>query len=167
MTQTSSEKSLDKNFEKRFGFEENESMEVGAEEKEAQELHAGQKGEVLKETLQVAMHKPANAKQQVNDVIAEADTQLKLIEDILSDGLGDIYQGLPDTQKVKFKAKGEETAQKIQQMITGAKIKTQKIIDWIIDWLKTIPHVNKYFLRQEAKLKTDKIIAHIESQKSE
>jgi hypothetical protein len=80
------------------------------------------------------------------------------IEDILEEGLEGIYHSLdPATQK-EFKEKGEETAFKISILIRQAKIKIRQILKLIIEWLKLIPGINKFFLEQEAKIKTDKIL---------
>jgi hypothetical protein len=41
----------------------------------------------------------------------------------------------------------------------SAKFKVKAIVDLIKKWLAIIPGVNKFFLEQEAKIKTDQIIA--------
>jgi len=58
----------------------------------------------------------------------------------------------------EFKQKGEETAGKIRSMVETAKENARKIFDLIRDWLRVIPGVNRFFLEQEAKIKTDKIL---------
>ena len=57
-----------------------------------------------------------------------------------------------------FKLKGEEVARNIEQVVAAGKSKAKQILHWIKDWLKLIPGVNRFFLEQEAKIKTDKII---------
>ena len=42
--------------------------------------------------------------------------------------------------------------------MTDIAIKVKKIIGLIIDWLNIIPNVNKFFVKQNAKIKTDKIL---------
>jgi hypothetical protein len=37
-------------------------------------------------------------------------------------------------------------------------IKAKEVLKLIVIWLRFIPHVNKYFLEQESKIKTDKIL---------
>lgn len=93
-----------------------------------------------------------------NSVSTQKDDLMLKIEKILEDGLGDAYQELNPTQKQEFKIKGEETAQKIRAALSGAKVKVKKIFQLILEWLKVLPGINKFFLEQEAKIKADKII---------
>ncbi|MFH1713487.1 MAG: hypothetical protein ABH896_04895 [Candidatus Jacksonbacteria bacterium] len=81
------------------------------------------------------------------------------VENILSGGLGDIYNQMEPSIKQRFKNKGEEVARRIERMVAEGKTKVSKIIAWIKEWLKLIPGVNKFFLEQEAKIKADKIIS--------
>ena len=81
------------------------------------------------------------------------------IEKIMSDNLIDAYQKLSPIAQQEFKIKGEETAQKISQLLKKTHIKVKKIFALLFDWLKMIPGVNYFFLEQEAKIKADKIIA--------
>ena len=80
------------------------------------------------------------------------------IEKVLEEGLGDSFQRLSPIAKQEFKIKGEETANKIRELMNSAKIKVKKIIRLILEWLKMLPGVNHFFLEQEAKIKTDKIL---------
>lgn len=80
------------------------------------------------------------------------------IERILEDDLGTVYFNLPDDKKEMFRIKGEQTAYEINGLLSATKIKVQKIIKLIKNWLLIIPGVNRFFLEQEAKLKTDEII---------
>lgn len=80
------------------------------------------------------------------------------IESILSEGLTEIYQGMTPQEQQKFREKGEEAASAIEQMMSGFKATARKVIGLIREWLATIPRVNKYFLEQESKLKTDEMI---------
>lgn len=61
-------------------------------------------------------------------------------------------------KREEFRVKGEETTKKINELLGQTKIKVKKIINLIKAWLKIIPGVNKFFLEQETKLKTDKIL---------
>ena len=140
---------------------------------EQQEQHESQEGESFdgnnKEGSQSQRPQrkitPA-AQRQADTAIAEADEDLQMIEGILSEGMEDIYKNLSRQKQQEFKMKGEETARNIKTMVTGVKIHVKKIIEWIVDWLRIIPHVNKFFLKQEAKLKTDRIIKYIDERKS-
>ena len=82
----------------------------------------------------------------------------KQLESLLSQDLTDIFLQMTPEQQVAFKAKGEETASKIREMINQTKVSARKIFHLIREWLKMIPGVNKFFLEKEAKIKTDKIV---------
>jgi len=98
-------------------------------------------------------------------VLKEKSEVLKEIESILSEGLEEPYQSLPDNLKKDFKQKGEETASKIEELVNQAKIMVHKIVDLIKNWLCIIPGVNKFFLEQETKIKTGKILMLAEKRK--
>ncbi len=87
----------------------------------------------------------------------QAKTQ-KQVENVLAEGLAEIYLNLAPAKRKEFKKAGEETAKKISQLLTKAKINIGEIIKLIKKWLSLIPGVNKYFLEQEAKIKADEII---------
>jgi hypothetical protein len=76
----------------------------------------------------------------------------------LAKDLDEIFINLPPDKRKEFKAAGEETARKINSMLDEAKIKIKKIISLIRDWLKVVPGVNRFFLEQEVKIKTDEIL---------
>ena len=80
------------------------------------------------------------------------------IEKIMEDGLGEAYQRLSPVAKQEFKIKGEETATKIRELLQNTHVKAKKILQLILEWLKLLPGVNRFFLEQEAKIKTDRII---------
>jgi hypothetical protein len=80
------------------------------------------------------------------------------IDGILSEGLNDVFLKMNPTQQKVFKKTGEETVTKINQLLQETKVKVNKIIELIRQWLKLIPGVNIFFLEQEVKIKTDKIM---------
>lgn len=90
---------------------------------------------------------------------ATKDADLMRVERVLEDNLSDIFFKLPIDVRTKFKAKGEETATKINVLMESAKVKARTILSLIRDWLKIIPGVNRFFLEQEAKIKTDRLMA--------
>jgi hypothetical protein len=57
-----------------------------------------------------------------------------------------------------FKLKGEETSNKITILLMQTKIKVSTITKLILEWLRIIPKINKHYLEQEAKIKTDNIL---------
>lgn len=89
----------------------------------------------------------------------------KVVEGILSDGLDDLYLGMMPDDQMKFKMKGEETVSLIVRMLHEPKVRIKKILELIRDWLRMIPGVNKFFLQQTAKIKTDRIVATITDKK--
>lgn len=86
------------------------------------------------------------------------EVSIKEIERALSNDLENLYFKMTPAQQIEFKAKGEEAARNIQILLQEVKIKVKKITNLIINWLKLIPGVNKYFLEQESKIKTDDIL---------
>ncbi len=92
------------------------------------------------------------------DIQKEQKSQeLAAIENILSDHLDELFIEMTPDQQVAFKNKGEETAQKIEVLLQQTKVKAKEVLQLIKEWLKLIPGVNKFFLEQEAKIKTDRI----------
>lgn len=82
----------------------------------------------------------------------------KQVEKILQDDLEEVYINLPPNKQKEFKTVGEQTANEINNLLEKAKVKIKKIINLIKKWLSIIPGVNKFFLEQEAKIKTDEIM---------
>ncbi len=90
---------------------------------------------------------------------------LKNIEHVLEEDMADIYAEMDPAHQMEFKRRGEETATMIERLIVSAKITVQKVFHLIISWLRIIPHVNRYYLEQEAKIKADKIMRIYEERK--
>lgn len=80
------------------------------------------------------------------------------VEKIMEEGLNEAYGRLSPVAQQEFKLKGEETAHKITELLKSAHVQVKKIFRLLLDWLKMLPGVNRFFLEQEAKIKTDKII---------
>lgn len=127
------------------------SFETPAEKKEKQVFE-----KAILETLPEPVSRPVSDQ---NEVSKSAHQEIEQLEEILSAGLEDIYQDLPPEAKQIFKVKGEQAAGKIQLLLQGAKVKINEILEVIRGWLLVIPGVNRFFLEQEAKIKTDKIIS--------
>ena len=81
------------------------------------------------------------------------------IENIMEDGLAEAFKELPPIERQEFKIKGEETAKKIRDLLKSTHVKVKKIFRLLLDWLRMLPGINRFFLEQEAKIKADKIIA--------
>ncbi len=90
---------------------------------------------------------------------AEKSQALIEIENILSQGLEEIYLELPLDKQILFQKQGEETASKILVLMQEVRVQVAKVLQLIRDWLKIIPGVNKFFLEQEAKIKADRLLA--------
>ncbi len=106
----------------------------------------------------VAERQPAAAAAPTAPVRPQKDPELMRVERTLEDGLGDIYVSMPKAARQRFKQKGEAVAVTLRNMIAGAKVSAKKVLALIREWLKMIPGVNRYFLEQEAKIKTDRIL---------
>lgn len=114
----------------------------------------------LDETLKSLRQKLSGKKPQKMLAIPQVkDTMTVKIEHILEEGLSDAYQELTPVQKQEFKIKGEETAWKIRNLLKDSHIKIKQIFRLLIEWLKMLPGINRFFLEQEAKIKADRIIA--------
>lgn len=81
------------------------------------------------------------------------------VEKILETGLKDSFSRLSPVAQQEFKLKGEQTAIKIRELLKSTHIQAKKIFRLILEWLRMLPGINRFFLEQEAKIKTDKIIA--------
>lgn len=80
------------------------------------------------------------------------------IEKILESGLGDEFAKLSPIAKQEFKIKGEETTLRIAELLKETHVKVKLIFALIVEWLKVLPGINKFFLEQEAKIKTDLVL---------
>lgn len=159
-------KEIDKNA-KEAGVRESKDSEVEIVtkmyERDKRETSV-QKSEALGEEL----HKAASVDQaQKSGIAPSSEVPIALIksefllqvENVLAQDLGDIYEKMEPNLKLRFKIKGEEIALKIETVISEGKAKIKQILSWIKQWLKMIPGVNRFFLEQEAKIKTDRILA--------
>ncbi len=86
------------------------------------------------------------------------DPEIVRIESILSEHLDELYLSMTPQQQLVFRAKGEEAANKIHKLLKDVKIRVKEILNLIKDWLKLLPGINKFFLEQEAKIKTDRLL---------
>lgn len=141
------------------------TVEIGA--KKESELDVPMETEARSAT-ETTQPKPVAATQAPVSIPRPAkDPHLVEVENILSAGLEEAYKELPPELKIKFKLEGERVSGIVWQMVETAKIQVQKIVDLIRHWLKIIPHVNHFFLEQETKIKTDKIIFFAKNHKEE
>jgi len=97
--------------------------------------------------------------------VQRKDPATRGVESILEEDLGDTYAKMNPALQAKFRKEGERVTGKIAAMVRSAKVKAREVLALISGWLKMIPGVNKFFLIQEAKIKTDKIVALGEEEK--
>lgn len=109
---------------------------------------------------QIAPAAPVSVASAVNDPRAGV---LKQVEALLSEGLQQLYLSLPETRRAAFKQKGEQIANTITDMIMYGKAKVKEVWSLITSWLGTISGVNKYYVEQEIKIKTDRIMEYAET----
>ena len=119
------------------------------------EVKPGRPPEVEEEAAR-RKYAPPPAKPAVPPV-TKSEEYIK-VENILSEHLDELFLQMTPQQQMTFQQKGEETAGKIEKLLQETKIKVKEILDLIKEWLKLIPGINKFFLEQEAKIKTDRLI---------
>lgn len=93
------------------------------------------------------------------------DAALVGVEGVLEEGLADVYKKMNPHQQARFRKEGDRAAGTLAEMVRRAKVRAREALDLITRWLRLIPGVNAFYLAQEAKLKTDKIIALAEEEK--
>lgn len=110
---------------------------------------------------QPATPPPAAAPVQVN---AEKTETRKQIESILQEGLAPMFLQMNTQERLAFTQAANETASKLELLVTQFKATAKEVLRLIRAWLTKIPKVNKYFLEQASKIKTDEILL-IQTQK--
>ena len=122
----------------------------------------------LDETIEKLKNTLRRSKKKKNTQIPQVRDELTVkVEQIMEEGLKEAFQELTLIQKQEFKIKGEETALKIRAILSTARVKIKKIFQLILEWLKFLPGINRHFLEQEAKIKTDRIMALKEQMKKD
>lgn len=101
----------------------------------------------------------------VSHVAPRKDSVTLGVEGILEEDLADTYSKMDPVLQAKFRKEGERVTSLIVTMLRSAKLKARETLALITGWLKMIPAVNRFFLIQEAKIKTDKIITLAEEEK--
>lgn len=93
-------------------------------------------------------------------VVVEKTALREDIEAALSDEpLQRIYAGLPPAVQGRFRDEGSALAAWLETVITTGKFILKEAHRRIVAWLRIIPRVNHWYLQQEAKVKTDAILA--------
>jgi hypothetical protein len=116
--------------------------------------------ETRNENVEVAVPAPAAASVPASRpaAIPKDETTVR-VEKVLEEGLGETYSKLPPKVRLRFRQEGEKATREIVGMVASLKVKAGRVLVLLTRWLRVIPHVNAFFLSQEAKIKTDKIVA--------
>ncbi|PJA47502.1 hypothetical protein CO172_01045 [Candidatus Uhrbacteria bacterium CG_4_9_14_3_um_filter_36_7] len=150
------ESSQKSTFNKETIEQEREIREKEKKEPTQPESSQGKSKDVLKEEV---LKKAQIGSMPVGSFSTTKDPLTQEIESILEENITDLFLKMNPQEQRIFKEKGEETASRIRALVSGTKINAYKILSFIRQWLQLIPGVNRFFLEQEAKIKTDKIIA--------
>ncbi len=86
------------------------------------------------------------------------DPTVRAVEAILEEDLGASFGKMDPAHRMRFRKEGERVTSLIVEMVKHAKINARIVLKLIVGWLKMIPSVNQFFLAQEAKIKTDRIL---------
>ncbi len=130
------------------------SPEAGADITE----QAAENATIEQERVQAAPTPVVTAAPRKDPIVAD-------VERVLEDGMAETYAALPAAAKQKFRVSGEQAAGRIGQMLSRGSLKFKEVWKLIRDWLRVIPGVSRFFVEQEAKIKTDRIIRLAEKQK--
>lgn len=90
---------------------------------------------------------------------ASKDETTVNVERVMEEGLGQTYSKLSEKDKIRFKQEGERVVREVSGMIRSLKVQADRVLKLIRKWLSIIPGVNKWFMAQEAKIKTDRLVA--------
>lgn len=117
-------------------------------------------GSFLDETIEGLKAKLRKPKKQKKQQIPQVRDEVTVkVETIMEEGLKDAFMEMTPIQQQEFKLKGEETAAQIRQLLRATKVKVRSVFQLLVEWLRLLPGVNRFFIEQEAKIKADKIIA--------
>ncbi|PIR66786.1 MAG: hypothetical protein COU51_02110 [Parcubacteria group bacterium CG10_big_fil_rev_8_21_14_0_10_36_14] len=139
---SSQEVPVDKKVEQKEGFEPILEKKLESE------------AETLKETKKLNAGSPVGV---VQDEILH-DEELIEIKGILSEDILGLFKQMSSLRQQVFRRRGEDIAIKIKLTMQKTRVKASDIFELIKNWLKMIPRLSLYFLEQEAKIKTDKIL---------
>jgi len=102
--------------------------------------------------------KPAPAAQMSMKKAETHDAELKEIQDVLQEGIYDLYLKMPKSEQKRFREEGVRIAKNIKGLLYSAKVNVKKIVSLIRGWLSRLPGINKFYILQESKNKIDKLL---------
>ena len=135
---------------------------IREEEKKVEKEQENKRAGEIKESEDVDVFTKGSQAIQTDDHLSSApqkDPFTQEIESILEEDLTDLFLQMTPDQQIAFKKKGEETASKIRELLNQTKVNIRKVLALLREWLSLIPGVNTFFLEQETKIKTDKLLA--------
>lgn len=118
-----------------------------------------EKSEDIESTIQALKRKLKGNKKKKLTIPLVKDEMTRQVEQIMEEGIADAYRELTVVQQQEFKIKGEETAWKIRELFKKSHLKVKEIFKLLVEWLRMLPGINKFFIEQEAKIKADKILS--------
>ena len=130
------------------------------EQHEQKETTSEKRSSGRKKEKDAAAVKPAPSSTDTNaqPAVSAKSKSVEEIEEILEEDLGEVYQEMDYEHQQMFKETGEQTARQIDDLLKPVKVKAKKIFELIKAWLVQVPGLSKWFVVQESKIKTDKII---------
>lgn len=141
-----------------------ETPEVSAEATVETKKEASEQQETLVVEQQLEQEAPVQAPEVHEEpsmaiqAAPKKDKLLVQIEETLAEDLTEIYLNLPEEKRPLFREKGEKAAHQIQQLLESGKAKAKQILAIILDWLRMIPNVNRFYLEKTAEIKTNRLI---------
>ncbi|MBN1585536.1 hypothetical protein JW899_04185 [Candidatus Uhrbacteria bacterium] len=141
-----------------------EGLETGSESESV--LGSEKPKEAVQEESAPVSALPVSLRSVTPSVPAK-DAYQQRLERVLEDGLTDIYLSMPKPQRQAFRVEGERVASRLRQAIDSTRIRASEILETITAWLRMIPGINRWFLEQEAKIKTDRVIQLAEERRKE
>jgi len=130
--------------------EEEQFHEKITEAKEAVEKQSAQEHEQALD-LESSQHLAAQT-------AAPIDPQLKAVRDVLQEDIYELYSQMLPAEQEKFRDEGLRVAGTIKGLLGAVKVNVKKIVELIGAWLSRLPGINKYFIKQESKIKLDKLL---------
>ncbi len=136
-----------------------QSAEQPERRPESEDQQSGQEN-FLDDAIEGLRGKLKKSKRQRPTHIPQVRDELTVkVEKIMEEGLADAFNELSPIERQEFKIKGEETALQIRELLKATHIKIKKVFKLLFTWLKLLPGINRFYLEQEAKIKSDKIVS--------
>lgn len=96
----------------------------------------------------------------------EKSGRIVQVEQVLSQGLAEVFKGLNPQQQIAFKEQGEALAEQLAQAMEKVGSFARKAYRAIRKWLDSLPNVSRAFVVQESKIKTDQLLLLLEKKDS-